>query len=202
MCVVHPFNLISSLMSFESDYITSIDDHAMSFESDYITSIDDHAMSTPSWQFLRSAFYVCIHSGVRIATIASVACQSQVAACDASAPSWQFLRSAWAQLQAQGRAAAGQGSILDVGTSPCTHAHTNIYTLTYMHTHTCTHICTNACIHMHIHIYTRTQTNTHTGEEGAQLLWVISHAASRFPAEDAAALAQELLQVCMCVSRE
>lgn len=70
----------------------------------------------------------------------------QVAACDAAAPSWQFLRSAWAQLQAQGRAAAG--------------------------------------------------------EEGAQLLWVISHAASRFPPEDAAALAKELLQVgahlCLC----
>ncbi|KAF5842057.1 non-SMC mitotic condensation complex subunit 1-domain-containing protein [Dunaliella salina] len=68
----------------------------------------------------------------------------QVAACDASAPSWQFLRSAWAQLQAQGRAAAG--------------------------------------------------------EEGAQLLWVISHAASRFPAEDAAALAKELLQALLAFS--
>lgn len=69
--------------------------------------------------------------------------ETQVAACDASAPSWQFLRSAWAQLQSQGRAAAG--------------------------------------------------------EEGAQLLWVISHAASRFPSEDAAALAKELLQVCVCM---
>jgi len=36
------------------------------------------------------------------------------------------------------------------------------------------------------------------GQEGSQLLWVISHAASRFPAEDAAALAKELLQVGLC----
>ncbi len=32
-------------------------------------------------------------------------------------------------------------------------------------------------------------------EEGARLLWVISHAASRFPPKEAEALAGELLQV-------
>ena len=34
-----------------------------------------------------------------------------------------------------------------------------------------------------------------SGEEGARLLWVISHAATRFPSEEASALSNELIKV-------
>ena len=36
---------------------------------------------------------------------------------------------------------------------------------------------------------------TMVGEEGAHLLWVISHAASKFPEQDAQELSNDLLQV-------